>query len=220
MIEIVGLKKKYNDGQLILDDINLKIMDNELIVIQGPSGIGKTTLLKIIAGLEEVSEGLIMIDGFNAITIPPHQRQVAMIFQHNALFPHLSVFDNVAYGLSLIYTKEMIPIRVNDTLRLLDIIDLAKRKPSQLSAGQQQRVALGRAVVRNAKIYLMDEPLVNLDRKLKDEMCELIRFIHDKMSAITIYVTHDEYEAKKLADRIIMIENGKISSIINNTKTN
>ncbi len=200
----------------MLDDINLKIDDNELIVIQGSSGIGKSTLLKMIAGLETIDEGKILIDGNDVENLSPQKRGVAMIFQTNALFPHLSVYDNIAFGLSLLFTKEEIIEKVNSTMRLLNIEELKNRKPHQLSSGQQQRVSLGRAVVRNAQIYLMDEPLANLDRKLKDEMIDLIKKVHHQMKAITIYVTHDETEARKLADRIIVLEKNKIIEIIKN----
>ncbi len=216
MIEIIGLKKSFSNDQLVLDDINLKIDDNELIVIQGSSGIGKSTLLKMIAGLESIDEGKILIDGIDVKDLSPQKRGVAMIFQTNALFPNLSVYDNIAYGLSLLFTQEKIKEEVDKTMRLLNIEELKNRKPHQLSTGQQQRVSLGRAVVRDAQIYLMDEPLANLDRKLKDEMIELIRKVHHQMQAITIYVTHDEAEAHKLADRIIVLEKNKITEIIKN----
>jgi ABC-type sugar transport system ATPase subunit len=216
MIEIVGLKKSFTNDQLVLDDINLKIDDNELIVIQGSSGIGKSTLLKMIAGLESIDEGKLLIDGMDVKDLSPQQRGVAMIFQTNALFPNLSVYDNIAYGLSLLFTNEKIKEKVNNTMRLLNIEELKDRKPHQLSTGQQQRVSLGRAVVRDAQIYLMDEPLANLDRKLKDEMIELIKKVHHQMQAITIYVTHDEAEARKLADRIIVLEKNRITEIIKN----
>ena len=216
MIEIVGLKKSFTNDQLVLDDINLKIDDNELIVIQGSSGIGKSTLLKMIAGLESIDEGKILIDGIDVKDLPPQKRGVAMIFQTNALFPNLSVYDNIAYGLSLLFTQEKIKEEVDKTMRLLNIEELMNRKPHQLSTGQQQRVSLGRAVVRDAQIYLMDEPLANLDRKLKDEMIELIKKVHHQMQAITIYVTHDEAEARKLADRIIVLEKNRITEIIKN----
>ena len=216
MIEIVGLKKSFTNDQLVLDDINLKIDDNELIVIQGSSGIGKSTLLKMIAGLESIDEGKILIDGIDVKDLPPQKRGVAMIFQTNALFPNLSVYDNIAYGLSLLFTQEKIKEEVDKTMRLLNIEELKNRKPHQLSTGQQKRVSLGRAVVRDAQIYLMDEPLANLDRKLKDEMIELIKKVHHQMQAITIYVTHDEAEARKLADRIIVLEKNRITEIIKN----
>lgn len=216
MIEIIGLKKSFNNDQLVLDDINLKIDDNELIVIQGSSGIGKSTLLKMIAGLESIDEGKILIDGIDVKDLSPQKRGVAMIFQTNALFPNLSVYDNIAYGLSLLFTQEKIKEEVEKTMRLLNIEELKNRKPHQLSSGQQQRVSLGRAVVRDAQIYLMDEPLANLDRKLKEEMIELIKKVHHQMQAITIYVTHDEAEARKLADRIIVLEKNRITEIIKN----
>jgi len=216
MIEIIGLKKSFNNDQLVLDDINLKIDDNELIVIQGSSGIGKSTLLKMIAGLESIDEGKILIDGIDVKDLSPQKRGVAMIFQTNALFPNLSVYDNIAYGLSLLFTQEKIKEEVDKTMRLLNIEELKNRKPHQLSTGQQQRVSLGRAVVRDVQIYLMDEPLANLDRKLKDEMIELIKKVHHQMQAITIYVTHDEAEARKLADRIIVLEKNRITEIIKN----
>ena len=170
----------------------------------------------MIAGLESIDEGKILIDGIDVKDLSPQKRGVAMIFQTNALFPNLSVYDNIAYGLSLLFTQEKIKEEVDKTMRLLNIEELKNRKPHQLSTGQQQRVSLGRAVVRDAQIYLMDEPLANLDRKLKDEMIELIKKVHHQMQAITIYVTHDEAEARKLADRIIVLEKNRITEIIKN----
>ncbi len=216
MIKIEKLSKTYQDDQLVLDDINLVINDHEFVVIQGPSGIGKTTLIRMIAGLEPITNGRILIDNVDVTKTKPNENKIAMIFQTNALFPNLSVYENVALGLDLLMPKDMIEQKVNDTLKLLEIDTLIKRKPYQLSLGQQQRVALGRAMVRDAKIFLMDEPLANLDRKLRNEMCELILMIHNKLKATTLYITHDEQEAQKLADRIVVIQQNKISAIIDN----
>lgn len=216
MIKIEKLSKTYQDDQLVLDDINLVINDHEFVVIQGPSGIGKTTLIRMIAGLEPITNGRILIDNVDVTNTKPNENKIAMIFQTNALFPNLSVYENVALGLDLLMPKDMIEQKVNDTLKLLEIDTLIKRKPYQLSLGQQQRVALGRAMVRDAKIFLMDEPLANLDRKLRNEMCELILMIHNKLKATTLYITHDEQEAQKLADRIVVIQQNKISAIIDN----
>ncbi|MEA5017391.1 MAG: ATP-binding cassette domain-containing protein [Erysipelotrichaceae bacterium] len=216
MIKIEKLSKTYQDDQLVLDDINLTINDHEFVVIQGPSGIGKTTLIRMIAGLEPITNGRILIDNVDVIKTKPNENKIAMIFQTNALFPNLNVYENVALGLDLLMPKDMIEQKVKETLMLLEIDTLIKRKPHQLSLGQQQRVALGRAMVRDAKIFLMDEPLANLDRKLRNEMCELILMIHNKLKATTLYITHDEQEAQKLADRIVIIQQNKISAIIDN----
>lgn len=216
VIEICNLSKRYDNEKLVLDNINLIIDDQEFIVIQGPSGVGKTSLIRLIAGLEPITSGKIYFDHQLVNNLLPSERGIAMVFQSDALFPNLSVYDNIAFGLTNIYDKDEVKKRIMEIAELLEIEDLIDRRPRQLSAGQQQRVALGRAMIRKAKIYLMDEPLSSLDNKLKNEMCKLILRIHQKMGATTIYVTHDENEARYLADRIIVINDNKIDEIIDN----
>jgi len=215
-IEIRNVSKSYQNGILVLDNINLTINDQEFIVIQGPSGVGKTSLIRLIAGLEPITSGEIYFDHKLVNALLPSERGIAMVFQSDALFPNLSVYDNIAFGLSDLYNKNEIEEKIKEIADLLEINKLLNRKSPQLSAGQQQRVALGRAMIRKAKIYLMDEPLSSLDNKLKKEMCALILKIHQKMGATTIYVTHDENEAKYLADRIVVITDNKINEIIDN----
>jgi len=216
MIEIRNLSKRYENGKLVLDNINLVINDREFIVIQGPSGVGKTSLIRLIAGLEPITSGEIYFDHQLVNDLLPSERGIAMVFQSDALFPNLSVYDNIAFGLADLYNKNEVKKHIDEIAELLEIKELIDRKPRQLSAGQQQRVALGRAMIRKASLYLMDEPLSSLDNKLKNEMCKLILKIHKKMEATTIYVTHDENEARYLADRIVVINDNKIDAIIDN----
>lgn len=213
MIEIKNLKKIYNKNT-ILNDINLNIFDHEFIVILGPSGCGKSTFLRLISGLEQPSDGDIIFDSTSILKLTPKQRDIAMVFQDYALFPDMNVFQNIAFGLQIRKMKKAeIFNMVNDIAKKLKIDSLLKRKPHQLSGGEQQRVALARAMVKNPKIYLFDEPLSNLDVNLKDEFMDLIKNIHQETKATFIYVTHAQNEALKLADRIVVMNEGKILQV-------
>ncbi|MDY5163988.1 sn-glycerol-3-phosphate ABC transporter ATP-binding protein UgpC [Leuconostoc falkenbergense] len=195
-------------------DYNLQIHDKEFIVFVGPSGSGKSTVLRMIAGLEEISGGEFFIDNKLMNDVPPKDRDIAMVFQNYALYPHMSVFDNIAFGLKLRKVpKAEITQRVHDAAKILGIEDYLDRKPADLSGGQRQRVAMGRAIVRDAKILLMDEPLSNLDAKLRVEIRAEITKIHKRIGATTIYVTHDQTEAMTLADRIVIIDHGDIQQV-------
>lgn len=195
-------------------DYNLQIHDKEFIVFVGPSGSGKSTVLRMIAGLEEISGGEFFIDNKLMNDVPPKDRDIAMVFQNYALYPHMSVFDNIAFGLKLRKVpKAEITKRVQEAAKILGIEDYLERKPADLSGGQRQRVAMGRAIVRDAKILLMDEPLSNLDAKLRVEIRAEITKIHKRIGATTIYVTHDQTEAMTLADRIVIIDHGDIQQV-------
>ncbi len=209
-----SLRKIYDGGVLAVDDFNLKVKDKEFIVFVGPSGCGKSTTLRMVAGLEEITEGDLYIDEKRVNHIPPKDRDIAMVFQSYALYPHMSVYDNMAFGLKLRRVpKEEIRERVNKAADLLGISELLDRKPKALSGGQRQRVALGRAIVRNAKVFLMDEPLSNLDAKLRVKMRgELIK-LHARIETTTIYVTHDQSEAMTMADRIVVMNKGYIQQV-------
>ncbi|MDR3191396.1 MAG: sn-glycerol-3-phosphate ABC transporter ATP-binding protein UgpC [Lactobacillaceae bacterium] len=195
-------------------DYNLEIHDKEFIVFVGPSGSGKSTVLRMIAGLEEISGGEFIIDGKVMNDVSPKDRDIAMVFQNYALYPHMTVFDNIGFGLKLRkMPKDEIDTRVHDAAKILGIEEYLDRKPADLSGGQRQRVAMGRAIVRNAKILLMDEPLSNLDAKLRVEIRAEITKIHKRIGATTIYVTHDQTEAMTLADRIVIIDKGDIQQV-------
>lgn len=201
-------------------DYNLQIHDKEFIVFVGPSGSGKSTVLRMIAGLEEITSGEFFIDNKLMNDVPPKDRDIAMVFQNYALYPHMSVFDNIAFGLKLRKVpKAEITQRVQDAAKILGIEDYLDRKPADLSGGQRQRVAMGRAIVRDAKILLMDEPLSNLDAKLRVEIRAEITKIHKRIGATTIYVTHDQTEAMTLADRIVIIDHGDIQQVGTPTRT-
>ncbi len=191
--------------------VDIEIPDRAFTVLVGPSGCGKSTLLRMIAGLEEVTEGTVEIDGAVVNDVRPKDRDVAMVFQNYALYPHMSVFENVAFGLRMRGTAgaEVRP-RVEKAAAMLGIADLLERQPRQLSGGQRQRVAMGRALVRDAKLYLFDEPLSNLDAQLRDEMRTEIKRLHQDMQRTMIYVTHDQVEAMTLADRIVLLREGQI----------
>ena len=195
-------------------DFNLDIEDNEFIVFVGPSGCGKSTTLRMIAGLEEITEGELLIDGEMMNDVAPKDRDIAMVFQNYALYPHMTVFDNMAFGLKLRkMPKDEIRERVENAAELLGLSDLLERKPAALSGGQRQRVALGRAVVRDPKVFLMDEPLSNLDAKLRVHMRTEIAKLHERLATTMIYVTHDQTEAMTLADRIVIMEDGFIRQV-------
>ncbi|MEK9284400.1 MULTISPECIES: sn-glycerol-3-phosphate ABC transporter ATP-binding protein UgpC [unclassified Bradyrhizobium] len=205
--------KRYDDVEAVRG-IDLEITDHEFIVLVGPSGCGKSTTLRMIAGLEDISDGDILIGGDVVNDVPPKDRDIAMVFQNYALYPHMTVAENMSFGLRLKhYPKAEIKERVTEAARLLDITDLIDRKPKQLSGGQRQRVAMGRAIVRNPKVFLFDEPLSNLDAKLRVQMRIEIKKVHQKVRTTTVYVTHDQVEAMTLADRVVVMNKGRIEQI-------
>jgi multiple sugar transport system ATP-binding protein len=205
--------KRFGDT-VAVDDMNITIEDKEFLVLVGPSGCGKTTALRLLAGLEEISEGQIRIEDRVVNDVAPKDRDIAMVFQSYALYPHLSVYDNMAFGLKLRkIAKEEIKRRVNEAADILGIQDLLDRKPRQLSGGQRQRVAVGRAIVREPKVFLFDEPLSNLDAKLRVAMRAEINKLHLRLQTTFIYVTHDQVEAMTMASRIAVINNGILQQI-------
>jgi multiple sugar transport system ATP-binding protein len=194
--------------------IDLDINDREFVVLVGPSGCGKTTTLRMIAGLEEATSGEIYIGDQLVNDVPPKDRDIAMVFQNYALYPHMTVYENMSFGLRLKkFPKPEIKERVENAAHILDITDLLGRRPKQLSGGQRQRVAMGRAIVRNPKVFLFDEPLSNLDAKLRVQMRMEIKKVHQKVTTTTVYVTHDQIEAMTLADRVVVMNGGKIEQI-------
>ena len=194
--------------------IDLDISDREFVVLVGPSGCGKTTTLRMIAGLEEATSGEIFIGDQLVNDVPPKDRDIAMVFQNYALYPHMTVYENMSFGLRLKkFPKTEIKERVENAARILDITNLLDRRPKQLSGGQRQRVAMGRAIVRNPKVFLFDEPLSNLDAKLRVQMRMEIKKVHQKVTTTTVYVTHDQVEAMTLADRVVVMNGGKIEQI-------
>ncbi len=205
--------KKY--GKVVaVTDFNLDIKDGEFVVFVGPSGCGKSTTLRMIAGLEEISDGLLKIDERVVNDVPPKDRDIAMVFQNYALYPHMNVYENMAFGLRLRkFPKDQIDKRVRDSAKILQIEHLLERKPKELSGGQRQRVALGRAIVREPKVFLMDEPLSNLDAKLRVEMRSQISKLHQRLKATTIYVTHDQIEAMTMGTRIVVMKDGFIQQV-------
>ena len=215
-LNLKNIYKKYpNSEHYSVEDFNLEIQDKEFIVFVGPSGCGKSTTLRMIAGLEDITEGECSIDGRVVNDVAPKDRDIAMVFQNYALYPHMTVYDNMAFGLKLRkYSKEDIDKRVQEAAEILGLKEFLDRKPADLSGGQRQRVAMGRAIVRDAKVFLMDEPLSNLDAKLRVSMRTEIAKIHRRIGATTIYVTHDQTEAMTLADRIVIM-----SSSPNSDKT-
>ena len=213
-LSLKHIYKKYPGGVTAISDFNLEIKDTEFIVFVGPSGCGKTTTLRMIAGLEEITEGELFIGDQLVNDVAPKDRQIAMVFQNYALYPHMSVFDNMAFGLKLNKTpKEVIKRRVEEAARILDITHLLDRKPKALSGGQKQRVALGRAIVRNPKVFLLDEPLSNLDAKLRATMRTELTKLHKRVETTFIYVTHDQVEAMTMATRIVVMKDGLIQQV-------
>jgi multiple sugar transport system ATP-binding protein len=205
---------KRFDNVEVVRNISLDIPDNEFVVLVGPSGCGKSTTLRMIAGLEEISAGDIFIGGEIVNDLPPKDRDIAMVFQNYALYPHMSVFENMSFGLKLRkFPKDEIKRRVDNAARILDITELLDRKPKALSGGQRQRVAMGRAIVRNPKVFLFDEPLSNLDAKLRVQMRTEIKRVHQMVKTTTVYVTHDQVEAMTLADRVVVMNGGVIEQI-------
>ena len=212
----VSLRKvvKVFDANEVVCGIDLDIADKEFVVLVGPSGCGKSTTLRMIAGLEDITGGEIAVDGDVVNDVPPKDRDMAMVFQNYALYPHMTVYENMSFGLRLKrYPKAEIARRVQDAARILDITELLERKPRQLSGGQRQRVAMGRAIVRNPKVFLFDEPLSNLDAKLRVQMRTEIKRVHQKVRTTTVYVTHDQVEAMTLADRVVVMNRGRIEQI-------
>jgi multiple sugar transport system ATP-binding protein len=213
-VELKNICKSYDNKSMVVDNVNINVNDKEFVVLVGPSGCGKSTTLRMIAGLEEITEGEILIDGRLVNEIPPKDRDIAMVFQNYALYPHMTVFDNMAFGLKLRkYSKEEIKERVEEAANILGLGDLLKRKPKELSGGQKQRVAVGRAIIRKPKVFLFDEPLSNLDAKLRVQMRTEISKLHKKLEATMIYVTHDQVEAMTMGDRIVVMKDGIIQQI-------
>src|ERR1700730_9844940 len=205
--------KRYDEVEAVRG-VSLNIPDKEFVVLVGPSGCGKSTTLRMIAGLEEISAGDILIGGDVVNDVPPRDRDIAMGFQNYALYPHMTVFENMSFGLKLRRTpKAEIKARVERAAQILSITDLLERRPKQLSGGQRQRVAMGRAIVRNPKVFLFDEPLSNLDAKLRVQMRTEIKRVHQLVKTTTVYVTHDQVEAMTLADRVVVMNNGRIEQI-------
>jgi len=213
-VELRKIGKVYEGNVRAVDDANITIEDKEFVVFVGPSGCGKSTTLRMVAGLEDITEGELIIDGKQVNDVPPKDRDIAMVFQNYALYPHMTVYDNMAFGLKIRkLPKAEIDKRVKEAARILDIEKLLDRRPKQLSGGQRQRVAVGRAIVRNPKVFLFDEPLSNLDAKLRVQMrAELIE-LHDRLQATMIYVTHDQVEAMTMGDKIVVMRDGKVQQI-------
>ncbi len=206
--------KVYPNGFEAVKDFNLEVADKEFIIFVGPSGCGKSTTLRMIAGLEDISSGEFSIDGRLVNDVEPKDRDIAMVFQNYALYPHMTVFDNMAFGLKLRKVpKDEIQRKVEEAAKILDLDKLLERKPKALSGGQRQRVAMGRAIVRNPKVFLMDEPLSNLDAKLRVQMRAEISALHQRLGATIIYVTHDQTEAMTLGTRIVVLKDGVIMQV-------
>src|ERR1700726_3090814 len=212
-VVLKGINKFY-DSVHAVKDFNLQIRDKEFVVFVGPSGCGKTTTLRMIAGLEAISSGDISIDGNVVNELAPMDRDIAMVFQNYALYPHMSVYDNMAFGLKMRkFDKQEIGKRVQEAAEILGIEQLLKRKPRQLSGGQRQRVALGRAIVRHPQVFLFDEPLSNLDAKLRVQMRVELKKLHDRLGTTAIYVTHDQVEAMTLGDRVVVMKDGLVQQV-------
>lgn len=213
-LSLKHINKVYPNGFEAVKDFNLEIADNEFIIFVGPSGCGKSTTLRMIAGLEDISSGDLEIDGVKVNDVEPKDRDIAMVFQNYALYPHMSVFDNMAFGLKLRKVpKDQIKKQVEEAAAILDLGPLLDRKPKQLSGGQRQRVAMGRAIVRDPKVFLMDEPLSNLDAKLRVQMRTEISKLHQRLKSTIIYVTHDQTEAMTLGTRIVVMSDGVMQQV-------
>ena len=212
-VTLKQLKKVY-DKKVVIDGVDLEIKDKEFIVLVGASGCGKSTILRMIAGLEEISGGEIQIDGKRVNDVHPKDRDIAFVFQSYALYPHMTVRENIAFGLKMRKVdKATIDKKVQEAAEILDLTEYLDRRPKQLSGGQRQRVALGRAIVRNPKVFLMDEPLSNLDAKLRVQMRSEIKKLHEKLQTTFIYVTHDQTEALTMGDRIVVLDKGHIQQV-------
>lgn len=213
-VELKNIGKIYHGGVRVVDDVSISIADREFVVLVGPSGCGKSTTLRMIAGLEEISEGELRIDGELVNDVQPRDRNIAMVFQNYALYPHMTVYDNMAFGLKIKKVpKNVIDERVREAARILDIEQYLDRKPKALSGGQRQRVAVGRAIVRKPRVFLFDEPLSNLDAKLRVQMRAEIIALHKRLAATIVYVTHDQVEAMTMGDRIVVMKDGVIQQI-------
>ena len=209
-----NVSKSYDNKKNIIDDISLDIKDKEFIVLVGASGCGKSTALRMIAGLEDITSGEIIIDDKVVNNVHPKDRDIAFVFQSYALYPHMSVYDNIAFGLKMRKVdKKTIDTKVKEAAEILNLTQYLDRKPKQLSGGQRQRVALGRAIVRNPKVFLMDEPLSNLDAKLRVQMRSEIKKLHKKLQTTFVYVTHDQTEALTMGDRIVVLDKGVIQQV-------
>src|SRR5487761_2774112 len=207
-VSIRKVEKAYESYKAV-HGIDLEIADQEFVVLVGPSGCGKSTTLRMVAGLEEITGGEIWIGGDLVNDVPPRDRDIAMVFQNYALYPHMTVFENMAFGLKLRkFPRDEIKRRVDDAARILDLTSLLERRPKALSGGQRQRVAMGRAIVRNPRVFLFDEPLSNLDAKLRVQMRTEIKKVHQTVRTTTVYVTHDQIEAMTLADRVVVMNHG------------
>ncbi|PYN13734.1 MAG: glycerol-3-phosphate ABC transporter ATP-binding protein [Candidatus Rokuibacteriota bacterium] len=212
-VVLKDLNKMYDDVHAV-KDVNLNILDKEFVVLVGPSGCGKSTTLRMIAGLEEITSGEIQIGNRVVNDLPPKDRDIAMVFQNYALYPHMTVYDNMAFGLKMRkFPKAEIQKRVQDAAEILGIQELLKRKPRQLSGGQRQRVAVGRAIVRHPQVFLFDEPLSNLDAKLRVQMRVELKRLHNRLETTAIYVTHDQVEAMTLGDRVVVMKDGWIQQV-------
>ncbi|MDP6865688.1 MAG: ABC transporter ATP-binding protein [Candidatus Poseidoniaceae archaeon] len=214
-VQFEQVNKRYDDGFQAVQNLNLEIKDKEFLVLLGPSGCGKSTTLRMLAGLEDITEGNILIDGMKVNHLPAGARGLGMVFQSYALYPHMTIRENLAFGLRMMkgsdkLTEDEITSRVDEIGALLELKEHLAKKPKELSGGQRQRVALGRALVRRPKVLLMDEPLSNLDAELRHQMRNEIRRLHDELGTTTIYVTHDQIEAMTLADRIAILDKGEL----------
>ncbi len=209
-----NVRKTYDNKKTVINNVNLEIKDKEFVVLVGASGCGKSTLLRMIAGLEDISDGEIYIGDKKVNNVPPKDRDIAFVFQSYALYPHMTVRENIAFGLKMRKVdKKTIDEKVAQAAEILNLGEYLNRKPKQLSGGQRQRVALGRAIVRNPKVFLMDEPLSNLDAKLRVQMRSEIKKLHEKLQTTFIYVTHDQTEALTMGDRIVVLNNGDIQQV-------
>ncbi|MDR0389745.1 MAG: sn-glycerol-3-phosphate ABC transporter ATP-binding protein UgpC [Spirochaetaceae bacterium] len=213
-VELKSITKVYDGNVKAVDNANIVVEDREFVVLVGPSGCGKSTTLRMVAGLEDITEGELYIDGELMNDVPPKDRNIAMVFQNYALYPHMTVYDNMAFGLKIKKVpKNEIDKRVHEAARILDIEKFLDRKPKALSGGQRQRVAVGRAIVRNPKVFLFDEPLSNLDAKLRVQMRAELSDLHLRLNATMIYVTHDQVEAMTMANKIVVMKDGRVQQI-------
>jgi len=213
-VKLINVSKIYDSGNKAVNNVSFTVNDKEFVVLVGPTGCGKSTILRMIAGLEDITEGELYIDNKLMNNVSPADRDIAMVFQNYALYPHMTVFENMAFGLKLRkYSKEEIQARVINAAKILNIENLLDRKPKQLSGGQKQRVAVGRAIVRNPKVFLFDEPLSNLDAKMRVQMRAEITKLHKQLNSTMVYVTHDQIEAMTMGDRIVVLKDGVIQQI-------